>query len=136
MILGWRIEDAVYENQSFSLLINFFNNHRENPQNYYCKNGVLKLLKKRISGYESLTRDDRSLELRHYGIDRRSYSIMTEVRPPILFYIERKFECNGGEFKKIRYKKLFIKFNWKSFVLEITGPKKQLKLIFLLASIY
>jgi hypothetical protein len=127
---------ALYEETPSRFLINFFTSLKQTPQDYYFKNRVLKILKKKSTIYLPLTLEEKSLGLRLYGLDRESYSIAREKRAPLLFHIEREFSSTGSRTKKIFYKKIVIIFDWKDFTVSIKGPVKKLKTLFLIGSLY
>jgi hypothetical protein len=132
-IVGWC---PIYEKTPSQFLLKFFESLRTKPSNYYFKNSVLNVLKKKSKFYVPLTYEEKRLSLKVYGVTKESYSIIREKRAPVLFNIEKEFRSDGADTKQFYFNKLLIKFNWENFTLVVSGPTKKLKILFFLASLY
>ena len=94
-----------------NFLTNFFDNLSRDRQNYTLKNEVLSLLSKKEKRYLSLTNNEKKINLKFYGLHRDFREMLEICRPPLLFYIKRKFETDGTTRERIEYKHFFIEYN-------------------------
>ena len=102
----------------------------------YFRNTTLSLLKKPLNKSVLLTSEDKKLKLKLYELMKDGKPLSDLGRPPIIFPIARKFESDHNRFKSLKYKSVSIIFDWKEFSILIKGAREDLKLIFLIGSLY
>jgi hypothetical protein len=116
--------------------INFFNYSSRNVLDYSLRNKTLSLLSTHSKYYQSLTQNEKKINLKFYGLHRSFYNILQICRPPLLFYVKRKAETDGTTRERMKYEHFFIEYNWKLFTISIKGKTEKLKFIFLVSSLY
>jgi hypothetical protein len=90
---------------------NFFNNFFQDRQNYTLKNKTLSFLSKQQKCYLNLTYAEKKINLKFYGLHRDFYEMLEICRPPLLFYVKRKFETDGTTRERVKYEHFFIEYN-------------------------
>jgi len=108
----------------------------KNSTNSYFRNITLSLLKKHLNNSVLLTSEDKKLKLKLYELIRDGKPLSLLERAPLIFPVERKFESNRNRFKSLKYKGVSVTFDWKEFSVLIRGKRKNLRLIFLIGSLY
>ena len=68
-------------------------------------------MSKKKGGYLNLTHTEKKINLKFYGLHRDFYELLQICRPPLLFYIKRKFETDGTTRERVEYKHFFIEYN-------------------------
>ena len=132
---GGRIKVERLEHP-ISFLTNFFDKLSQDRQNYTLKNKTLSLLSKQQKRYSNLTDTEKKINLKFYGLHRDFYKILEICRPPLLFYVKRKFETDGTTRERVKYEHFFIEYNWKLFTISVKGKTEKLKFILLVSSLY
>jgi hypothetical protein len=91
--------------------INFFNQFFHNLEDYNLKNKILNLLSKPYKRYLTLSHTEKKINLKFYGLHRDFHELLEISRPPLLFYIKRKFENSGTTCERVKYEHFFIEYN-------------------------
>jgi hypothetical protein len=73
------------------------------------------LLSKQHRCYQDLTNDEKKINLKFYGLNRKFdgkfYNILDVCRPPLLFYLKQKFETDSTTCERLEYDHFFIEYN-------------------------
>lgn len=130
----------INQSNKVSVYFPFFNafaeTYKNNVYDYYLRTKVLHFLKKKQKNLDPLTGEDYLLNLKIFGFNSSSDGCLLFKRSPLVFYQSLNLDSSGLRYKFLNYKRIIIRFDRKNFSISIIGPKKKLKTIFLIASLY